>query len=125
LSVAALMYTQDFRNYNPSAADWPETLRPYYMDDSVLASPHKPEAGRAYAMSAALDLMRYDDVKEPGSTVFFFEAEFGSPPSGGPELLPDEPRHPDGYVISFYDGHVTQVPPEEIDELIWQLSETE
>jgi len=58
-------------------------------------------------------------VPEPGRTVLFFECNFGGPPSGGPELLPPKPRHAGKYVIGFCDGHVDAVPPEKVNQLIW------
>ena len=42
------------------------------------------------------------------------------PPSLAGRLhLPGTPRHRRGYVICFVDGAVRQVPPEEVDDLIW------
>ena len=32
---------------------------------------------------------------------------------------PPEPHGPDGYIIGFADGHVEVIPPEQIDNLIW------
>ena len=57
---------------------------------------------------------------DSGRIVLFFECAPGSPPSGGPELLPQKPRHANRYVIGFLDGHVESVAPEQVRNLIWQ-----
>ncbi|MCH8165765.1 MAG: hypothetical protein IH889_09170 [Planctomycetes bacterium] len=71
-------------------------------------------------MNRLLDGLRYADVSDPERTVLFYEAQFGSPLAGGPELLPAQPRYQQGYVIMFVDGHVENVIPEAIDSLVWQ-----
>ena len=93
--------------------------------DELIAMPSSRESERAFAMNRWLG----DDsgvgifqssVPEPGRTVLFFEAEYGSPLSGGPELLPAEPRGPSGYIIVFVDGHVETLSVEDVETLIWQ-----
>ena len=125
IGLAARMYCLENRNVLPPADTWPEAIVPYLGGDlstrETLRSPHDPDAGRAYAMNAQLAGMEIDDVDD--KAVLFFEAEFGSPPAGGPELLPAKPRGPDGYVIAFADGHVLTVPKDEIGQLIWTLDD--
>jgi prepilin-type processing-associated H-X9-DG protein len=85
---------------------------------AVMTDPGDDKGGRAYAMNAALNgSIAYPDV---GRTVLFFECRPGAPPAGGPDLLPDKPRHAGRYVIGFLDGHVESVAPEEVRRLIWQ-----
>jgi hypothetical protein len=59
-------------------------------------------------------------IRRGHNIVLFFEAAYASPPAGGPELLPEEPRGPRGYVVAFVDCHVECVPPERLDELVWE-----
>ena len=127
VGLAAMMYASDNEGYCPDPDNWLEQIRPYLGDnpEEVLESPFNPEAGRAIAMNASLVKSEQGRVvplrlhEVPDQTVLFFEAEYGSPLSGGPELLPAEPRGPKGYVIGFVGGDVEAVPSDELDRLIW------
>jgi prepilin-type processing-associated H-X9-DG protein len=120
LCVSAQVYADSHRQQLPPADSWPEALRNYGIDDQILADPSEPDAGRAYAMNAALSGLHFGAVRDRQRMVLFFECRPGAPPGGGPELLPDEPRHAGRYVIGFLDGHVERVAPEEVGRLIWQ-----
>ncbi|MGB2938165.1 MAG: DUF4190 domain-containing protein [Phycisphaerae bacterium] len=119
LALAARVYAAQHDQKFPPPDSWPEALRNYGIDDGILADPSEMDAGRAYAMNARLSDFPLSAVRSAGRTVLFFECRFGAPPGGGPELLPDQPRHPGGYVIGFVDGHVEGVAPQETDDLIW------
>ncbi|UCG58489.1 MAG: protein kinase [Phycisphaerales bacterium] len=102
----------------PPADSWPEVVAPYISSEQdILYSPSDPQAGRAWAMNSKLRTL---NISRPAKTVLFFEAEFKSPPGGGPELLPRKPRQSKGYIIGFADFHVEFVPPELVEELIWE-----
>ncbi len=121
VSVAARTYSTDYNDYLPRTAEWVGLLDAYLQETGALVSlPGESEQGRAYAMNRLLDGLRYADVSDPQRTVLFFEAQFGSPLAGGPELLPAQPRYEQGYVIVFVDGHIENVIPEAIDSLVWQ-----
>ena len=122
LSLAFNIYCDENNGHFPPPDNWPEALAPYLGDsETILRLPFNTEAGRAYAMNTQLNNRKRQEIKEPHRTVLVFEARFGSPPAGGPELLPEEPRGLGGrHVIGFVDGHVESVPPERVDELIWQ-----
>ncbi len=105
----------------PDANDWPDQLAQYMggsVDEFVIL-PYEPEAGRAIAYNATLTGINDRDIRDPARTPVFFEAAFGSPPSGGPELLPNPPRRPGGHWIGFVDGHVDIVPADQINTLVW------
>jgi hypothetical protein len=120
LSLAIIIYCDDNDGRFPPADNWPDVLDPYLGSGSnVLNSPFDPDAGRAWAMNAELDGQTMNSVKDKSRTVLFYEARFGSPTAGGPELLPEQPRGPRGYVIAFVDGHIDSLGPERLDELIW------
>jgi prepilin-type processing-associated H-X9-DG protein len=111
-----------FCDYNdgrfPPSDNWPQALAPYLGNSKdISTSPFDPDAGRVWAMNPNVKNI---NVKEAAKTVMFFECRAGSPPAGGRELLPDRPRAQKGYIIGFVDGHVERVPPERLDELIWE-----
>jgi len=122
LCTATEAYATGHRMSLPPADAWPEVLvqEKLVSDEELYRDPSNPKAGRAYAMNGLLGNML--QVPEPVRTVLFFECQFGSPPSGGPELLPPKPRHRCVYVIGFCDGHVEAVPPEKVNQLIWDLN---
>jgi prepilin-type processing-associated H-X9-DG protein len=118
LCTAAHKYAASHRQQLPPADSWPQVLQEQMgFPAAVMTDPGDDKGGRAYAMNAALD---GKGVAENGRTVLFFECLPGAPPAGGPELLPDKPRHAGRYVIGFLDGHVESVAPEEVRRLIWQ-----
>lgn len=121
LCLAMIMYSDEHDGRFPPADNWPDALAPYLgHDEKILRSLFDPKAGRAWAMNAYLRGRQQSDIEQPHRVVLIFEAEYGSPPSGGQELLPEEPRGNRGYVIGFLDGHVEIVRPEKLDELNWQ-----
>ena len=128
LCLAAALYSNENAGLLPDPDAWQEQLQPYVPDiDELTSSPFDPDVGRLFAMnayligsSAAQPLpVALTDIPEQDRTVLFFEVSSGSPSSGGPELLPAEPQGPDGCIIGFADGHVEVIPPEQIDDLIW------
>jgi hypothetical protein len=120
LCLVFSMYCEDNDGRLPPADSWPDALGPYLGDDKkILSSPYDRDAGRAWAMNSELDGMATGKIGDPGQTVLIYEARFNSPLAGGPELLPDKPRGPSGYVIGFVDGHVEFVQPEQVGKVIW------
>ncbi len=121
LCSGAIMYADDYDQVLPTpAVDWPNLIFPYTRFRSLEESPFAPGAGRAYAMNKNLAGLEMSDVDDPRRTVLFFEAALGAPAAGGPELLPKEPRYGDGYVVGFADGHVEDVPKDDVRDLIWK-----
>jgi prepilin-type processing-associated H-X9-DG protein len=120
LCKAAQLYAASHGQQLPPADSWPQVLQDegIIVGDEILADPSDADAGRAYAMNAGLDGKAL--APDMGRTVLFFECRPGAPPAGGPDLLPDKPRHAGRYVIGFLDGHVDSVAPEEVRQLIWQ-----
>ena len=113
------IYCNDNDGRFPPAENWPDVLEPYIRNEKLLTSPFAPEAGRAWAMNENLDGWKITDIKHPHRTVLIFESRFNSPPAGGRELLPENPRVRRGYVIGFVDGRAECVRPERLDEFIW------
>lgn len=120
LCVATILYCDENDGRFPPVDNWPDVLADYIRNDRLLSSPFDRDAGRAYAMNAQLKGRTRQQIRLPAQTVLIFECRFGSPPAGGPELLPEKPRGRTGYVIGFVDGHVESVRPERLNELIWE-----
>ena len=121
LCGAAVTYSAVHDGKLPPPDSWPQALQEdgIITDDGIFADPDDPGAGRAIAMNRAVVHAHTYDVAHFTKTVLFFECAPGSPLAGGQELLPPQPRYPGGYVIGFLDGHVEQVPREQIDALVW------
>jgi prepilin-type processing-associated H-X9-DG protein len=122
LSVAAMAYTAERDGRLPPADAWQGTFEQQGLLGDVgrmTSDPGDPDAGRAVAMNAAVGGMPVDAIRMPSRTVLFFECAPGSPPAGGPDLLPPEPRYARGYVVAFVDGHVETVRFDEVGNLVW------
>ncbi len=119
LCLATQLYCQDNDDKFPSPDNWPELLSNYIKDEKILNSPFDYHARRACAMNDRLNGRKLTDIKNHAQTVLIFEAKFGSPPAGGPDLLPEVPRGKNGYVIGFVDSHIEFVQQERVDDLIW------
>jgi prepilin-type processing-associated H-X9-DG protein len=120
LCSVTMQYATSHRQKLPPADTWPEVFQEQVgLSPQVMADPADEGGGRAYAMNAALAGGTIV-VPAPGQTVLFFECRPGSPPSGGPDLLPEKPRHAGRYVIGFLDGHVESVPPDRVRSYIWE-----
>lgn len=123
LCAAAINYATDYNGHLPPADSWPEYLvKGGYITDHLFPCPSAYNGGRGYAMNAGLHGLRIDEIRRRSSTVLFFECAPGSPPAGGPELLPPKPRHEDFngcFVFGFADGHAEHVSPKDLGQLNW------
>ena len=122
LSMAVISYTTDHDGQFPDPSAWLHVLeseRHLSSMEQLVNDPGDRDAGRIYAMNAALTGRHLGETRLGPETVLFFECRTGAPPAGGPELLPTEPRYNRGYVIAFIDGHVEAVRPEEVGDLVW------
>jgi prepilin-type processing-associated H-X9-DG protein len=121
LGIAVQMYAIDNGGRFPPADQWPDLLQKgSFVTPQVWADPDQDSTGRGYSMNSSLSDKPLSFVKDPARTVIFFECKPGSPPGGGPELLPEQPPHGGVYVIGFVDGHAEVVPPDRVRSLIWQ-----
>jgi prepilin-type processing-associated H-X9-DG protein len=94
---------------------------PYVKNDKAYLCPKgKPGQRSHYAFNARLAGKGMKDVQTLAETVLIFETDGGWNVSGGPELLPAKPRHSNGYVIGFADGHSEVVRPARLEKLRWE-----
>jgi prepilin-type processing-associated H-X9-DG protein len=121
LCLAAHRYAADHKGQFPSSREWPEELRKYVSSDAVMARDHaNTKAGLTFAMNAELGGLSQSQVRNPSQTVLFFEsANPGSRRDGGRRDLGAWPRHGNGYIIGFCDGHVEDVKPDKAAMLNW------
>lgn len=98
---------------------WVGVLRPYAQSPRFLQCPSQPDLPVGYAFNKVLLGHRLADIREPSETVMFFESDLGGQnPVGGLEALPAEPRHPNGLVVGFVDGHAEVVRLEKARQLL-------
>ncbi len=116
--LAAVTRTYVYENDStlPAGDEWVTVLDGYVGGIATLIA---PDGEPIYAMNRTVGGRRLQDIATPSRTVLFFEVEPGSPPEGGPELLPARPAFIEGYAIVFVDGHTQNVRRERVAGLIW------
>jgi len=121
LCTTVQKYANENNDRFPPPDSWPQALKDSRAieSDDALTDPADREAGRIFAMNAALRDVKVSEVNSPRQTVLFFECGPGGPISGGPADFPPAPRRPSGYLIGFCDGHVEDVKPDRLDRLTW------
>ena len=76
----------------------------------LLQCPSASTAPSGYAYNSALGQTMYDALDTAADTIIIFESDAHRNAAGGPELLPDVPRHFGGDNCGFADGHVQWLP---------------
>ena len=109
LALALQMYADDNDQRLPLAANWQDALEQYCKGSATFTCPEAPGSPSAYAYSSTLPGLAYSDLLAPGDTVGIFESDAGPNAVGGPELLPDAPRHYGGDNYGFPDGHAAWI----------------
>ena len=103
LSKAMTMYLADSQGFFPPANAWCDKLAPYVSDQCVFVCPSAPGVRCGYAFSAKLGESRAE-ARQDQLTIELFESDRGWNAAGGPELLPDKPRHEIGDHYVFVGG---------------------
>lgn len=125
ISLAIMLYAEDYEGEFPTADQWCDLLEPYIGNSArtVTRCPIEPESSFSYAFNQNLDGLTTDKVG--ADVVTLFESEPGRNMTGGPELLKTN-RHPSskrssfgGCNIGFVDGHVEFVNADRISQLKW------
>jgi prepilin-type processing-associated H-X9-DG protein len=75
----------------------------------------------SYAFNGCLSSMGLGEIPDPAETVVVYETDAGTGwnAAGGPELLPDIPRHHGGDNYAFADGHVQWLPRRKNPDGTW------
>ena len=121
LGLALALFETDRMGLPPADA-WCDALLDggYAEDREVFRCPAASEKECGYALNANLAGATMASVAVPSKTVVLFESDAGWNASGGRELMVATPRHARGYVILFADLSVDAVPPDRLDDLVWE-----
>lgn len=111
LATAAIMYARDHDETLPDADTWMDELKPYHKNEALLKCPAAPTLEYGYAMNANLSGVKLAEVKNPASTVLFFDSTLGTRNAKCTGAsIPDPARHTDGNNFVFADGHAATMP---------------
>ncbi|GBC95072.1 hypothetical protein HRbin16_00859 [bacterium HR16] len=116
LSMAMLLYAEDWDKRYPPSRTWCDSIRPYVrsMDDYRCPAARHLQCG--YAMNARLDRFKMEDLAQPEETVMLFDAIGGWNLAGGKELVAR--RHGDTPNFAFANGRVAY--RYRVDSLRWE-----
>jgi hypothetical protein len=123
LVLAARAYADDSGAF-PSGGEWCDLISPHLENEEAFVCPAEWKLRCGYAFNAALSGVDPDRLVHAAETVVIFESDQGWNAAGGPELLPDEPRHMSGDIYAFADGsvrwlHRKEIGTDEAGETIW------
>ncbi|WP_395090860.1 type II secretion system protein [Armatimonas sp.] len=107
LSLAAMMYTQDYDEHLPLASNWYDATYPYYKN-KALVCPERPSGhGVGYAMDDRLSGRSLDNVGAPHATRPLLYESSNLKPNAHDAMSSFAGRHKNktGW-IGFVDGHV-------------------
>jgi hypothetical protein len=111
LTAAVSIYADEHGGVFPPARTWCDSILGRYADENSFRCREGGPGRSHYAMNLLADRNAAPD------TVLLFECEGGWNQAGGLELLTTE--HHKGCFVSFVDGHIRLVKPEEVLSLKW------
>ena len=116
--------TGDNNGVLPLARGWCDSISPYLKTVQIqrpypLVCPEAPDLRCGYAFNTRLSGVRADTLTDPHSTVAVFESDAGWNATGGPELLPNVPRHHHSDYYAFADGRVALLPRKRLRDGSW------
>jgi prepilin-type processing-associated H-X9-DG protein len=129
-------YTAEAGGYFPPAHRWNQALSPVLRSQGVdlehgvgcpnyhfewLDDEFKESRSASYAFNRYVGELSPWAFTSPERTVVIFETDSGNgwDAAGGPELLPDEPRHLGGDNYGFADGHVQWIKRKRLPDGTW------
>ena len=123
ISVATLMYTQDYDEHLPPAAHWTNVIFPYVQNRVLFKCSDDNSGSRSsYAFNSAVGGLPLKAVGDPANTVGVFEAHSNWDVAGSADLLAF--RHEGGANVGFVDGHVMFVRGDSLNLLDWNPSQS-
>jgi len=118
MATAIVMYASDNDETLPDASWWRAQIAVYLKEDENVFSCPASNSHDSYAMNTNLSKAAYDQIKYPKETVLLYESD-----EKGKVLT--NPRHPEGHVVAFADGHVEVIAHQTFAQLNWQLDACE
>ncbi len=110
LGLALMMYVQDYDDMLPrKSAPYKAQLMPYVKNDQVFHCPLDAPGALSYTYNSSLYATNIKTVKSPAQTVLIYE---------GKDMQMDF-RHEGKATITFADGHVKQISPDEAKSAFW------
>jgi hypothetical protein len=103
LSLARLMYSEDWDDRFPLHGDWPEALYPYMKNRAIYVCPQAPDIAVGYAYAPSLSGRPSKSLQEPGAAMVFWDGE----PGGSLPAF----RHYEGIYVGFADAHAKWLEP--------------
>ena len=117
LSMAMMVYGNDYDGKAPTADEWCDLLiQEADVSPKSFRCPAAPEGECHYALN---NNFREIGGREPARIVAMFESRPGWNQAGGPELLTTEYHDGEGCNVAFGDGHTEFVKADRIDDLYW------
>lgn len=121
LTLGVMLFADDNTNRCPTAATWCDDIFPVIGQAQVYQCKAGSAEGRShFAFNDRLSGLELDSIKSPATTVMIFEIAGGWNQSGGRELALQPPRHQNGIVVGFADGHVELVTEAQLTRLNWE-----
>jgi prepilin-type processing-associated H-X9-DG protein len=133
------MYAQDYDERFPLTENWNEVVTtPYSRTRMILYCPSATNLrAPSYALNALLHGVTVPEMEshinpppdEPKKipeidtlekVPMIFDSIPGKDQAGGPEMLPNPPRHGETHTVGFLDWHVKAVPQRAINALAWR-----
>ena len=106
MAQSMLLYLADYDQTFPPASTWSDSLIPRLSSVDSVTCPGASNQNWSFAFAAPLGRVNADTTADPRLTIMLFESDAGWSAAGGPELLPDRPRHVGGDNYVFVDGRV-------------------
>ncbi len=105
VNLALNMYLADNDDVFPPGDVWCDLMDEYVRNRQVMICPEAPQLRSGYALNSALAGRRLRVAEGTRHVVTLFESDAGWNAAGGPESLPQLPRHGNGDNYGFLDGN--------------------
>jgi prepilin-type processing-associated H-X9-DG protein len=115
--LGILMYSQDYDERFPIAAQWQDNIEPYIKNHSVFLCPtsHPAQSGSSvptdYAFNSDMDMMKLARLSMPEQTILEYDStSTNANAHDALTSLPTPGRHTNSNNINFADGHAKSWP---------------
>ena len=124
ISLAIAEYVQDWDERLPPAQRWADAISERHLQRDVMSQVFRcPKSSFpfGYAFNAFLDSVPVSQVDSLAETVLLFECDSSSPNAFGDQTnLSQRPRHLEGDIYAFVDGHAKWIRRSNVSYLRWK-----